>query len=178
MKSLFVKVSMAVLTLAGVFAATPVLAGHVLDFQVLGKGSVFNDCIPLVISLPTGTCNIILTGQASGTHIGHDDFNLNLRVTGLSHNESNGVGGFCVVVTGILTLTPPSTATTISANVTGTVCEEGIANQSERQFDGTYRITEGTARFEDRSGGGSLTATYVHGAGGVVYLHLHGTLDR
>lgn len=177
MKALYLKVSTAVFMLASVFAATPVFAGHVLDFQVLGKGLVANDCRPFIQALG---CNIVLNGQASGTHIGHDDFNLNLRVDALTHSESNGAGGLCVVVTGTFTLTPPSTATSIFSNVTGTVCEEGITN-SDVQFDGTYRITGGTARFDGRSGGGSLTATYTRPPTtepGVVYLHLHGTLDR
>lgn len=178
MKALCLKVSAAVFMLASVFAATPVLAGHVLDFQVLGRGSVDNDCSPLASAI---TCNIVLSGQASGTHIGHDDFNLNLRVTALGSRLSNGeVGGVCVVVHGSGTLVPPgpiANPPTISFNVAGTVCEEGGAD-SPAHFDGTYRITGGDNRFAGRSGGGSLTATYIRGAGGLVFLHLHGTIDR
>lgn len=177
MKALYLKVSAAVFMLASVFAATPVLAGHVLDFQVLGRGSVANDCSPLASAI---ACNIVLSGQASGTHIGHDDFNLNLRVTALSARLSNGVGGVCVVVTGSGTLVPPgpiASPPTISFNLTGTVCEEDIAD-SPAHFDGSYRITGGDNRFAERSGGGRVTATYIRGPGGLVFLHLHGTIDR
>lgn len=178
MKSLFMNASRAVLILASVFAAAPVFAGHVLDFQVLGRGSVVNDCV-LATSVD---CTIELSGQASGTHIGHDDFNLKLRVTALSSRLGNGdgatgVNGLCVVVHGWGTLVPPSTATSISFNVAGTVCEERVMG-SPAHFDGTYRITEGSARFGDVAGGGSLTATYIRGTGGEVFLHLHGTIDK
>jgi hypothetical protein len=172
MKPLFARVSMAAFTLASVFAAAPVLAGHVLDFQVLGRGSVISDCVLAT----TVNCTVELGGQASGTHIGHDDFNLQLRVTGLGQRLTNGdIGGLCVVVHGWGTLTPPSTGTSISFNVAGTLCEEGGPG-SPAHFDGTYRITGGTARFTDAVGGGSLTATYVRNLGGEVFLHLHGVI--
>lgn len=183
MKALYLKVSAAVFTLASVFAATPVLAGHVLDFQVLGRGgvgSVVSDC---TLANVVDICTIELRGQASGTHIGHDDFNLQLRVTPLGARLGNGDGppnglpGLCVVVHGVMTITPPSTDTSITLHVVGTVCEERTAG-SPAHFDGTYRIDHGTARFENRSGGGSLTATYIRNPDGPVFLHLHGTLDR
>jgi hypothetical protein len=171
MKALFVRTSTAALLLASM--AAPVLAGHVADFQVLGKGTVVNDCSPLV---PVFTCNIVLKGQASGTNIDHDEFDLNLRVTDASHSESNGGGGMCVVVRGHLTLTPPTINTPIAINVSGTVCEEETID-TPAHFDGTYRIADGGARLAGRSGAGSLTATYIRGPGGAVYLHLHGTID-
>lgn len=173
MKLLFVKALLAGLALAGGFAATPAFAGHVLDLQVLGRGSVNNDC-DLAVTLVG--CNVLLAGQASGTHIGHDDFAVNLRVTTASTRSSNGVGGLCAVVTGTLTLTPPSAGTSINMNVAGTICEEGGAN-SPAEFDGTYRITGGSARFADAVGGGSLALTWLRGAGGLTFLHLHGTID-
>lgn len=173
MKLLFVKALLAGLALAGGFAATPVIAGHVLDFQVLGRGSVTNDC-DLAVTLVG--CNVLLAGPASGTHIGHGDFAANLRVTTGSSRSSNGVGGLCVVVTGTLTLNPPSVDTSINMNVAGTICEEGGAG-SPRHFDGTYRITGGSARFADAAGGGSLALTWLRFAGGLAFLHLHGTID-
>jgi hypothetical protein len=178
MKLLFMKVSMAVLTLAGVFAATPVFAGHVLDFRVLGKGSVVSDCILASLA----DCTIELSGQASGTHIGHDDFNLRLRVTPAGQRLTNGDGvtpflGLCVVVHGFFTITPPSEDTRIDFRVAGLVCEEGVSG-SDAGFNLHYRISGGTARFEGRSGGGSLTGSFRRNRGGVVYLHLNGTIDR
>ena len=173
MKSLFVKISLAALAFAAVFTATPAFAGHVLDFRVLGRGSVVSDCsfFPSEVN-----CTVVLAGQASGTHIGHDDFNLQLRVTGLGSRLNNGdVGGLCVVVHGLGTITPPSTATTITFNVAGTLCEERTSG-SPAHFNGTYRITGGSARFAGAVGGGSLTATYVRGFGGEVFLHLHGVI--
>lgn len=174
MKPLLVNVSRALFLLAIAFAGTPVLAGHVLDFRVLGRGAVVNDCSLLPSAL---NCNIVLAGQASGTHIGHDDFSLTLQVNSTSQRLTNGQpNGFCAVVTGFGTLTPPSTATTISFNVAGTVCNEG-AGGSPAHFDGTYRITGGSARFSDAAGGGSLTATWTRWTGGVVFLYLNGTID-
>lgn len=61
-------------------------------------------------------------------------------------------------------------------NVAGTICEEGGAG-SPAHFDGTYRITGGSARFADAVGGGSLALTWLRGAGGLAFLHLHGTID-
>jgi hypothetical protein len=175
MKLLFMKVSMPVLMLAGVFAATPVFAGHVLDFRVLGKGSVVSDCS---LAPSTLSCTIELSGQASGTHIGHDDFNLRLRVTGAGTRLGNGdIGGLCVVVHGDMTITPPSQDTRIDFKVAGLVCEENGLS-SDAGFNLHYRISGGTARFEGRSGGGSLTGSFRRATGGVVYLHLNGTIDR
>jgi len=176
MKSLYVKVSQAVLILASVFATTPVLAAaDVLDFLVLGQGSVVSDCSLVPVMLQPD-CNVVLSGQASGTHIGHDDFSLTLRVGSTSGRAPNGAGGFCAAVTGFGSFTPPSTDTSISFNVAGSVCEES-GSGSPAHFNGTYRITGGTARFANAVGGGSLTSTYTRGAGGVVFLHLHGTIN-
>jgi hypothetical protein len=69
MKLLFMKVPMTALMLAGVFAATPVFAGHVLDFQVFGKGSVVSDCALATLV----NCTIELNGQARGTYIDDDE---------------------------------------------------------------------------------------------------------
>lgn len=179
MKALYLKVSTAVFMLASVFAATPVFAGHVLDFQVLGRGSVVSDCT--LASLMD--CTIELSGQASGTHIGHDDFNLRLRVTPAGSRLFNGDGGIpflglCVVVHGPGRITPPSEETTIDFQVAGLVCEEGVSG-SDAGFNLHYRISGGTGRFAPpRSGGGSLTGSFTRGTGGVVHLHLHGTIDR
>ena len=172
MKS-FGKSLLAGLAFSGALAASPAFAGHVLDFQVLGRGNVTNDC-NLAVTLIG--CNTLLSGQASGTHIGHGDFAANLRVTTASSRSSNGVGGLCVVVTGTLDLTPPSADTSINMNVAGTICEEGLTG-SPAHFDGTYRITGGSARFADAVGGGSLALTWERGAGGLAFLHLHGTID-
>lgn len=178
MKSLFVNVSKAVFALVAAFAAAPAFAGHVLDFQVLGKGSVVSDCILASLT----DCTIELSGQASGTHIGHDDFNLRLRVTPAGSRLFNGDGvtpflGLCVVVHGDMRITPPSTDTTIDLKVAGLVCEENTAG-SPAGYNLHYRISGGTARFTGRSGGGSVTGSFLRGPGGVVHLHLHGTIDR
>jgi len=176
-KSLFVKVSGAVLLLAIAFAARPALAAaNVLDFLVLGQGAVTNDC-------PVGPnivdCDVILDGQADGTHIGHDDFDLHLHVGTLSarlNNGAGGGGGFCAVVTGFGTFTPPSQATAITFNLVGTVCEESNLG-SPAHFNGTYRITGGSARFAGAVGGGNLSSTFTRNPGGVVFLHLHGVIN-
>lgn len=180
MKLLCVKVSIAVLALLALplgVAPTPALAGHVLDFQVLGKGTVFNDCF----LTSTVDCDIDLRGEASGTHIGHDDFRLLLRKGATSAILPNGSSaipaGVCIVVTGTMTINVPSADTFIAFAVAGLVCEQSFVN-SNAGFNLHYRITGGGARFAGRSGGGSLTGAYTRNPGGVVYLHLHGTLDR
>jgi hypothetical protein len=80
-------------------------------------------------------------------------------------------------VHGFFTITPPSEDTRIDSRVAGLVCEEGVGG-SDAGFNLHYRISGGTARFEGRSGGGRLTGSFRRGSGGVVHLHLDGTIDR
>lgn len=171
-KLLCLELVIAVLLLSVVFTPPPVLAGHVLDFQVLGRGAVVSDCS---LAAPVN-CALVLGGEASGTHIGHDDFSLTLNRGSTSGTLGNGAGGICVAVRGTGSLTPPSAATLISFTLAGIICEEDGAG-SPAHFDGTYRITGGSARFSNAVGGGSLTGTFRRGTGGAVFMHLHGTIS-
>lgn len=171
-KVVCLEVAIAVLMLTTVINPPSALAGHVLDFQVLGRGAVVSDC---ALATPVN-CAVVLSGQASGTHIGHDDFSLTLNRGSTSGTLGNGAGGTCVAVRGTGSITPPSAATLISFTLAGIICEEDGAG-SPAHFDGTYRITGGSARFSMAVGGGSLTATFRRGAGAAVFMHLHGTIS-
>lgn len=181
MRSVCVKSMMPFLILGFVFGATPALGDHLLDFQVMGSGTVETNCLA---TLYHPGCTITSWGEAQGTYISspgvHGSFVLRLN-TG-SPGSLNGYPGgsqaslpqgVCVPASFLGRLT--STAgDIIDFSHAGTVCEETVPG-SPHLYNGTYRIIGGTGQFTTAVGGGSLTATFTRD-GTTAFFHLHGTI--
>lgn len=182
MKSVCVKSMMVLLILVLVSAATPALGDHLMDFQVIGSGTVETNCLA---TLYPG-CTITSWGEAQGTYISspgsHGSFILRLDLGSPASLNGYPAGpgpqggsqqGVCVPASLLGRLTS-TTGDIIDFSHAGTVCEEA-APGSPYLYNGTYRITGGTGQFATAVGGGSLTSTFTRD-GVTVFFHLHGTI--
>lgn len=178
MKSVCVKSMMALLTLVVVSAATPVLALHVMDLEVMGSGTVETNCL---VTLASG-CTVTSSGEAMGTHINHGYFVLRLDTGSPASLNGYPAGpgpqggtqqGVCLPASFLGGLSAAS-GDTINFRHAGVVCEEA-APGSSYHYNGTYRITGGTGQFAAAVGGGSLTSTFTRD-GATAFFHLQGTI--
>lgn len=182
MKSRWMKpmVTLCVLALGLAFAAAPASAGHVLELQVIGRGTSTGAVVDCVTSLVAG-CSLETSGEIMGIHLGHGRFTLQIR-TGATP-EVNSEGGICLPANRSETTSQTATLTAangdiIRFNTVGKLCEE-LGALSSLQFIADYRIAGGSGRFDDVVGGGNLALTVDRTntpARGDTFLFMHGPI--
>lgn len=173
MKSRWVKPMLALL-IPGLGLALAAIAGAVaavpLDNHILGVGVVGGTCQALGAPLASG-CISNSGGDAIGKHIGNGSYTLSVT-TGLG-SLANSDTGMCFAANGTGKITAAN-GDVFNFNTVGTLCEEGLPS-SPYHYNGTYRITGGTGRFDDAVGGGSVTSALVRG--GPAHLAIDGTIN-
>lgn len=184
MRSLGVKLAMALLVLATAFAAIPVLAQPpMLELLVRGRGTRVGvvgatDCTGITAFV--AGCQLHTEGTLVATHLGLSTFTVQIRA-GNTIVETNADGGICraanrsdVPLTDQVASLTAANGDMIFFNTVGKLCEE-LGSGSAFQYIADYRITGGTGRFSDAVGGGSLALT-VNRITDEVFLHMHGNI--
>ena len=115
------------------------------------------DTTPVVVGGSQTTLDLVITGTGQGAHVGR------LEVDGPSH-----VDLVTATQTGTSTLTAAD-GSTFDFSFAGTVGFTGPLPTDPVTFQGTWRVTSGTGRFENATGGGTYSGSAA-GPSGVLFL--------
>ena len=115
------------------------------------------DTTPVVVGGSPTTLDLVITGTGEGGHVGR------LEVDGPSH-----VDLVAATQTGTSTLTAAD-GSSFDFSFAGTVGITGPLPSDPVTFQGTWRVTSGTGRFENVSGGGTYTGSAA-GPSGILFL--------
>ncbi len=176
MKSLWMKVTIALL-MFGVLFAAPLSAASLSTFEVTGTGTVETNCFGTLIP----GCTVTSTGEMTGTPVLPGQFVLRFDTGG--PNSLNGypagpVGGtnqgVCLPASFLGTVTETGGDSIYFAHA-GLACEEAAAG-SDYVYHGTFQVTGGTGRFAAAAGGGSVVGTFTRGTA-VALVYLRGAIS-
>lgn len=168
-----IAVALCMLTLV---SAAPLLAAGPEAIEVLGSGTFETNCSGTL----TSGCAATASGQMAGTPILSGTFIV--RIDTGSPASFNVNQGICLPAAWRGRLTDAG-GDTIDFTHAGWICEEGVAG-SPFLYAGTFRITGGTGRYASAAGTGSVSVTFIRGAGtaslptgtGTSSVHLRGTI--
>lgn len=155
-------------------------AAHVLDWRVIGSGDVGGTCPTALVA----DCTLTSSGSANpvsviGQRLGNSSYSLSVEAGSISLDNTTALPvanrGLCFAASGTGTVTAAN-GDVLPFNTVGLLCEEG-ARGSPLHYNGTYRITPGTGRFDAAVGGGSLAGTFTRDTGGVAFIKIDGVIN-